>query len=1286
MQDRMLFAKVPAQEPVDFFPFMKSLLNPTVFAVLSLAVLPAGAKEILFPNADFEAGTLANWTAAGSAFTRQPTFGDNTSARGNLSCSKQGNYWIGTFENYDGVTGNPGDTRGDSPTGTLTSQEFTITRRYITFRIGGGNLPSQTGVKLLCEGQEYPMATGFNTEAMFPVDYDAAALAGKTARIIIFDQASGGWGHINADDFAASDEPAMPADGGFILTPGFPSAGSPAVGYGQPLRPQFHFTSRRNWLNDPNGMVFDGRDYHLFFQHNPLGTGGGNQTWGHAISSDMLHWTQLDHALLPYQVDGRSGVIYSGTAVVDHNNSLGVQVGSRKTLVAFFTYASEPFYQAMAYSTDGGVTWQYHNHGRAVVPNQGFDGGERDPKVFWHEASQRWVMVLWVQNNPGRVRFFTSTNLKDWTFASDLLRNWAFECMDLFFAPVDGDPARTKCVIYDASFDYEIGSFDGTEFHTEAGPFHASRGNFYAAQSFNQAPAGRTVQIGWMNGGPDSASSYGLPYNQQMSFPCDLTLRTTPAGVRLCAFPVPEINSLVTATQQVSGQTLTPSSNLLAGMGDLDLVDLSLEFDPGTATQVIIDLPRTTVTYDTASGVFRYTAPNGTSDIAMDGSFMPREGRVKLRLLLDRLSLETYAFDGESFGAHYVSPSNGSATPSLRAVNGNAFVLSLVVKSLGSAWTPEEPLATALVNPGFEAGIPSGTPFRNLIPGWSTFGGGADAAGCLDDTGNALTQAAGYPDFAGLGAASLKARNATTENRAGIFQSIGRVALADLGKTYTLGADLGARIIDGAGNYSFSGDLTVSFRKGVNGGIAGDRGTLMGTAGLRSITADDSALPSLANVTPVGKTATFTPGIADVGTEVFAVIDLANTASSASAADGEKEYLADNVTIQSELPPLPPGPLAYDGFDYPSGSANLSGQNGGSGWAAAWQTVDGGAADVISGSLEAGSNAPAHFGSRSIGNSSSLPSGRRVGRALDTSPAGSFGARGYLDTGGRIGKDGTTLYVSFLQQPNGTSYFYEFEFHRDHLDDAGRIAGIGNDSTGTNVNLRAPGGTQTLIGAGSTAVNFYVVRIDFKPGDDDIRVYRNPTSSTEPATPTLTRLAAADMSFNGISFGAFVNGRTVKHDEVRFGRTWSEAIGTGMYASWSSGKGLDGSAGKAPDFSADPDRDGVANGLEWILGGEPLGGADSPLFSGSGDVVSGLTLAFTREESSLGSSTLLVQYGGDLNGAWTDVPVTQAGGSYTGGVTVVVNEPATPDSVTVHIPGSNAAAGKLFARLKATRP
>jgi autotransporter-associated beta strand protein len=237
----------------------------------------------------------------------------------------------------------------------------------------------------------------------------------------------------------------------------------------------------------------------------------------------------------------------------------------------------------------------------------------------------------------------------------------------------------------------------------------------------------------------------------------------------------------------------------------------------------------------------------------------------------------------------------------------------------------------------------------------------------------------------------------------------------------------------------------------------------------------------------------------------------------------------------------PAGLLAYEGFDYKPGSSNLDGKAGGLGWGAAWAAVNGGGGNAIAGSLVAGANAPNGYDGMSLGNSSFIPTDKRSGRLLDTTPGGRFGAAGYIDTNGNIGASGKRLYLSFLQQPDGTAYFYEFELHRGDLGDPGRIGGVGNDTSDPTVSLRT-GNAKNVIGPGSTGVNFYVVRIDYKDGNDDVRVYQNPVSATEPGVPTLAIPAASDMSFNGISLAAFVNGRTVKHDEIRLGQNWSDVV------------------------------------------------------------------------------------------------------------------------------------------------
>ena len=251
--------------------------------------------------------------------------------------------------------------------------------------------------------------------------------------------------------------------------------------------------------------------------------------------------------------------------------------------------------------------------------------------------------------------------------------------------------------------------------------------------------------------------------------------------------------------------------------------------------------------------------------------------------------------------------------------------------------------------------------------------------------------------------------------------------------------------------------------------------------------------------------------------------------------------------------------MAYEGFNYSSGSGNLTGQNGGFGWNGAWQTVVNGSSSVIGGSLIAGGNAPAGYDSHSTGNAAFTPNGTRAGRPLDLSAGGIFGQKGYLNGNGNIGAAGKTIYISFLQQPNiANNNYYEFEIHRGDLNDPGRVGGVGCDTGGSSsVYLRTPAAAQTLIGPASTSVSFYVVRIDFTGGNDTVSVYQNPTSATEPATPTLVESSAGDMSFSGISFGAFVNGATVAHDEVRIGETWADVTSPGTYSTgrWQGGGG-----------------------------------------------------------------------------------------------------------------------------------
>jgi len=438
--------------------------------------------------------------------------------------------------------------------------------------------------------------------------------------------------------------------------------------YAERYRPQFHFSARKNWLNDPNGCVFANGEYHLFFQHNPTGLQWGNMTWGHAVSADLVHWRQLPNAIAPYD----NGTIYSGSAVMDLHNSSGFGKEGAPPLVAAFTHARNPFGQALAFSTDHGRTWSLHEGGRHVVPNQGLDDGERDPKVLWHPPSRRWVMALWVRM--GLVRFFTSRDLKQWTHASDFSGDGFYECPDLFALPVDGNPRNVKWVLLDAAFDYWLGSFDGIRFVPEAGPLRGDFGaNFYAAQTWNNTGR-RVVQIGWMQKGEYP----NMPFNQQMSFPCELSLRTTREGMRVCRMPVEEIKALHVGSDVISNRVLSAGEEVPTGRHG-DLFDITAE----------IDAPS-----DAAFGIRLHGLDIACVDghircLGKEAPLAVHDQKVSLRILVDRTSIELYAQGGELCMSSCFLPLEEDTTICCHSDAGTIRVRKLVVNRLCSAWEQE---------------------------------------------------------------------------------------------------------------------------------------------------------------------------------------------------------------------------------------------------------------------------------------------------------------------------------------------------------------------------------------------------------------------------------------------------------------------------------------------------------------------------------------------------------------------------------------------------------------------
>ncbi len=718
---------------------MKTSLRTTASLLIAWTAASLHAADDIV-IADFEGESYAPWQVTGEAFGPGP-------ARGPLpgQMNVEGFKGRGLVNSFY---------KGDDSTGTLTSPEFRIQRKFLAFLLGGGK-SDKLALQLLVDGKVVRSATGPNdqqggSEALAQESWEVAEFAGKTATLRILDDAKGGWGHINVDHivqtdtrpkgFVANVERQITATARYLHIPvknGAPkrvvtllvdgqrvvrndieladaapdwwapmevsawkgksltlrvnklhedSAALRSIEqsdtlkdaenlYCEPLRGQFHFSPQRGWNNDPNGCVFYNGEYHLFFQHNPYGWGWGNMHWGHAVSKDLVHWEELGDKLLPDDM----GPMFSGSAVVDWKNTSGFGKDGKPPLLLFYTAAGNPTVQGMAYSNDGRTFTKYS--GNPILKE--ITGGNRDPKVIWHEPTKRWVMVLYVElKGKHTVHFFTSPNLKDWALASitegsDRGGKFLFECPDFFELPVDGDAAQKKWVLLGADSRYALGSFDGAKFSPEHErlPGHRGKG-FYAAQSFSDVPDGRRIFIGWWQ-----TETKGMPFNQSMTVPLELKLTQTSDGPRMTFTPVKELESLRAKTHRFDPLTLKPGDRNPLDDIRAELVEVRVEFEPGDAKEVVFNIRDIMVEYDSAK-----------QELSVAGHRAPaplRDGKQRLTIYCDRTGAEVFASDGLCYVPMPYNTKSENTRLFLETRGGAAKITALEVHELRSAWTKD---------------------------------------------------------------------------------------------------------------------------------------------------------------------------------------------------------------------------------------------------------------------------------------------------------------------------------------------------------------------------------------------------------------------------------------------------------------------------------------------------------------------------------------------------------------------------------------------------------------------
>lgn len=398
--------------------------------------------------------------------------------------------------------------------------------------------------------------------------------------------------------------------------------------YRETNRPRIHFTPKRGWHNDPNGLLYYEGEYHLFYQYNPYEKEWENMHWGHAVSKDLIHWEELPVALYPDE----HGTMFSGSAVIDYNHTAGFSKGNTPAMVAVYTADSpEKQVQCIAYSLDKGRTWTKYKGNPVIDSKEKWNSKDtRDPKVFRYEPNKEWVLAL---NERDGHSIYTSSNLKDWKFQSHVTGFW--ECPELFELAVDGDNNNKKWVMYGASGTYMTGSFDGKKFTPESGKHYYSTGAVYAAQTFTNIPSsdGRRIQIGW-----GRISHPGMPFNSLMLLPVELTLRTTKDGPRLHSYPVKELETLQTAIFSKSNIKAKEANELLHPYSDSDCMRIRFTIKLSHATDAGFNLygqqlMKYDMNFNQVNGVF-YSPDDMTSmEITAD-------------VYIDRTSVEVFIDNG----------------------------------------------------------------------------------------------------------------------------------------------------------------------------------------------------------------------------------------------------------------------------------------------------------------------------------------------------------------------------------------------------------------------------------------------------------------------------------------------------------------------------------------------------------------------------------------------------------------------------------------------------------------
>ncbi|CAI7571545.1 unnamed protein product [Penicillium viridicatum] len=536
----------------------------------------------------------------------------------------------------------------------------------------------------------------------------------------------------------------------FLMALGLLAGTVSGLNYTEPYRPQYHFSPAEHWMNDPSGLVYYKETYHLFFQYNPGGIEWGNMSWGHATSKDLTHWEERPLALLARGYpENVTEMYFTGSAVADVNNTSGFGVDGKIPLVAMYTsmypvpqdlpsgkhVLAEQQSQSIAYSLDEGETWTTYDAENPVIHNPPSPYGAefenfRDPFVFWHDDTQKWVAVT-VLASLHKVVIWSSDNLKEWSLASEFgpynAVGGVWECPNLFQMPIKGDPSIKKWVLVlglnpggppgtvGSGTQYFIGDFNGTAFMADPASIYPDNKSanwmdwgpdFYAAASYNGLPVGDdVVQIAWMNNWQYGATIPTSPWRSAMSVPRQLSLKKVDGKVTLLQQPQYSWRSVANnQTLKHSWKSVSKGSTSLDSPGKAFKIDLSFadhDSDKSLASTFAIAVrassdfkQETLIGYNfTSKEVFVDRRNSG--DVSFDKTFASlyhaplsanADKRINLQVFVDWSSVEVLGGQGEVSLTAQIFPEENSTETRLVSTDGVTQDVRLQISGMDSAW------------------------------------------------------------------------------------------------------------------------------------------------------------------------------------------------------------------------------------------------------------------------------------------------------------------------------------------------------------------------------------------------------------------------------------------------------------------------------------------------------------------------------------------------------------------------------------------------------------------------